>query len=112
MIRLPAGNLRRVIVIQSKGTATDSFGGTINSWSNFATGVRAEVAPLQGKELIAAQAAQSSTTVKFKMRYLAGVTQSMRVVYGGKNYDITAVIDVDEMHREMHILATTGASEG
>lgn len=107
-----AGRLRQVIAIQSKVANTDDWGGAISTWSNFATGLRAEVHPLSGRELTSAQAAQSETTTRFTTRYIAGVTQGMRIVYGGRYYNISAVINIDEMNRELQIMTTTGTSEG
>jgi len=107
-----AGTLRHSIDIQSKALTTDAWGGAVESWTNFATGLRADVHPLSGRELIAAQAAQSETTTRFTTRYISGVTQGMRVVYGGKYYDISAAINVNEMDRELQIMATTGMSAG
>jgi len=107
-----AGELRQIISIQSKTLATDDYGGPVETWADFAAGVRAKAQPLSGRELIAAQAAQSETEMKFITRYISGVTQSMRIVMGSNHYNITAVIDVDSMGREMHLMATTGLNEG
>ena len=107
-----AGRLRHVIAIQSKAFTTDAWGGQVEAWTNFATGIRAEVNPLSGRELIASQAAQSATTCRFKIRYMAGVKQAMRVVYGGQYYNISAVVDVDGRQRELHLMTETGLNEG
>lgn len=106
-----AGQLRHSITIQQLSTARDDYGGVVETWADFAT-VNASVQPLSGRELIAAQAAQSESRVKMSMRYIPGVTEAMRVSYGGKVYNITAVIDVDERHRELQIMAGTGLNQG
>jgi len=107
-----AGELRQVITIQAKTLTTDEYGGPVETWADFAAGVRAKAQPLSGRELIAAQAAQSETEMKFITRHISGVTQSMRVVMGSNYYNITAVIDVDALGREMHLMTATGLSEG
>lgn len=108
-----AGRLRQVIVIQHiTGYTTDAHGGNSPVWSSFAVNVRAEKKPLSGRELIAAQAAQSETVSKFIIRYIPGVTQAMRIIHDGKYHNITAVIDVNEAHRELQIMAGTGLNEG
>lgn len=106
-----AGKLRHRIIIQQKAPALDEYGGTVYEWSDYAT-VWAKKRPLRGRELMAAQAAQSETTVMFYTRYLSGINSTMRIVHDGEYYDIASVIDVDERHRELEISAKTGMSEG
>ena len=106
-----SGRLDRKIVIEQKTASLDSYGGQTFAWTTFAT-VWASVQPLKGRELIASQAAQSEITARFVIRYLPGVTDDMRISYGGKYWNISAVIDIDEHHREMHLLAGAGLNEG
>ena len=108
---ISAGKLREQIVIQSKAETTDEWGGTIFAWTTFAT-VRANARPLRGRELVAAQAAQSETEMMFYVRYLAGLDSSMRIVYNSTNYDITSIININERNRELEISTKTGLSEG
>jgi len=99
-----AGKLNKPIVIQSKTTTTDSYGGPVTSWTTFAS-TWAEVKPMRGRELIAAQAAHSEVTTRFYTRYVAGIVPSMRIVYGGNVFNIFSVIDTNEAHRELQIMA-------
>jgi len=111
----PPGKRNRIIMIQSEVATgeTDAHGGEVKAWTDFTPGgVWAYVRPLRSRELIAAQAAQSLTEVIFNISYVAGITADMRIVYNGKNYDITDPIDVDEARRELDIMAKTGLSEG
>jgi len=108
---MSAGKYKSVVTIQSKSESTDTYGGTVYNWNDFAT-VRAKVRPLRGRELVAAQAVQSETQVMFYVRYIPGVETYMRIVCDGKFYDITAIVDVDYQHRELEISAKTGTSEG
>ena len=105
------GKLDKIITFQSKSASTGDYGGQAFTWADFAT-VWAHVQPLKGRELIAAKAAQSETDVRVYIRYLAGLNTSMRIVYNGKNYDITGIVDIDEKNVEMEISAKTGLSEG
>jgi SPP1 family predicted phage head-tail adaptor len=107
----PSGRRNRIIVIQSRTESTDGYGGTVHTWGDFAT-VWAAFRPLRGRDLVAAQAAQNLTEGVFNIRYIAGLTGAMRIVYGGKNYDITAVIDIEDAHKEIDIMVKTGLSEG
>lgn len=108
---MQAGKRNHIVTIQAKTPATGEYGGTTYTWATFAT-VWAAIMPLRGRDLVAAQAAQNETTVRFNIRWISGLTESMRIVYNGKNYDITALIDIDEKHVEYDIMAKTGLSEG
>ena len=81
------------------------------TWSDFAK-AWARIRMLRGRDFIAANAAQSEMVGVFNIAYRSGVTQDMRISYGGKYYDITAVVDVNEQRRELDIMVRTGASEG
>ena len=98
------GKRNKIIVIQSRTTSTDAYGGTINVWAEYAS-VWAWVQPLKGRELIAAQAAQRETTTRFNICYIEGVTSDMRIVYDSKNYEIESVIDPDEAHAQLELMA-------
>lgn len=106
-----AGELRHIITIQEPAKAVDEYGGDYVTWSDFAT-VRAKKRPLRGRELMAAQAAQSETEVMFYIRYLSGVNSKMRIVHGSDYYDITSVVNVNEQNRELEIAAKTGVNQG
>ena len=108
---IPPGKRNKVVVIQNKTGTIDDYGGTVYTWTTFAT-VWAFVRPLRGRDLVAAQAAQNVTEVVFNIRYVAGLLSSMRIVYDGKNYDITALINIEEANREIDIMVKTGLSEG
>ncbi|WP_341649387.1 phage head closure protein [Thauera humireducens] len=65
----------------------------------------ASVEPLTGRELFAAQAAQSETTYRLTTRYMAGVDASCRVLLDdGRILGIVAVIDLRNQHRYMQFL--------
>lgn len=106
-----AGRLNKRIVVQQKTPAIDEFEGTVYGWSTFAT-AWARVVHLKGRELVAAQAAKSEITTKFNLRYMAGLSSEMRILYNGVAYDIEFIDDVDEAHRELWIMAKAGRSEG
>lgn len=106
-----AGTLRDQIVIESRTDAADSFGQPIPTWSTFAT-VWAAVEPSRGREFFASQALTATDPVRFRLRYLPGLTAAHRIQYGGKVYDIAAVEDVMARTREHHVYAETGLTRG
>ena len=111
MILTQPGKYDKLITLQAKTTTTDSYGGPVEAWTG-TTQAWAKVVPIKGREMIAAQAAQSETTVRFYTRYRSGLSTAMRIVYGGNNYDITGIVDIEEQRVEMEISAKTGVSAG
>lgn len=108
MIR--AGKLRHSITFQQRADTKNSYGEVVGAWSDFAT-VRASVEPLQGREYFAAQSTQTSTTTRFRIRYLAGLTADMRISFNGQVYDIEGIINQDERNHVLVIMAVLRSGE-
>lgn len=102
---LNVGDLRHQITIQQMADTTDDYGTPVETdeWNTFAT-VWAAINPLTGREYIQTQNVIPDLTATIKIRYLPGVTTRMRVLYGTRVFDIKAVIDVEEHHREMQLM--------
>lgn len=64
------------------------------------------VYPLKGTEFWSAKTTYSESTVKFTCRYIPGITSDMRIQYGKRTFNIVGVIDVDERHKWLQIMAT------
>lgn len=109
-VNVRPGALRHYITIEQKTVTRDSYGAEVVTWSTFAQ-AWAGIQPLNGRELIAAQAVQSEITGKIIMRYMTGVKAAMRVSYEGKYYDIKAVIDPLLQHRELQLLISEGLTK-
>lgn len=60
--------------------------------------------PLRGSEFLAAQQVQSEVTGKSVIPYVPGVTPAMRIICGARIYQILAVIDPEERHRELQLM--------
>jgi len=103
--------LDKIVTLQAKTMSTDDYGGPVETWADYAR-IWAKYRELRGRELFAAQAAQSETTAMFYVRYASYIVPSMRIIKDGKPYDITAVVDIDGKNVEMEISAKTGLSEG
>ena len=99
-----AGTLRNKITIQELNSTVNSSGEDEDSWQEYVT-VRASVEPLRERERFEAQQAQNEATVRFRIRYLPGVTAELRILYDSKYYDIESVIDPNDRHRELIVLA-------
>ena len=106
-----AGTLRFVATIQQKPAGRDAFGERVSessdpndpNWKVFAAGVPAFVNALKGKELYEASKLYSDVDYVITVRYLDGVTSSMRVVCEDQVYDIRSVINPDSKRRELDL---------
>lgn len=107
MIR--AGEYRHQIIIQRRSTEQDSAGETLNTWTQFASR-RASVAWTPGSEVFAAAQRAARAPVVFEIRYLEGVTEDMRVVFGGVVHNITSVVDQGGLHEKL-IISTVRTPE-
>lgn len=108
-----AGELRHRVTIQylppEDQRARDPFGSVIEEWIDYAT-VWAAVEPLSGREYFSAQQMNAEVTTNIRIRYLSGVTPSMRVKWGERLYNIQSVINVRERNRELHLMCKEVAS--
>lgn len=107
---MDVGRLNRRITIQGKTVTRDAYGGESISWTDVAT-VWAAVLPIRGREYVAIREAGAELTTRFVIRYRQGVTPAMRVVHGGANYDIEQVIDTEDGHRFIELMARAEAVE-
>ena len=100
-----AGTLRHQVVIQQRADTQNPSGEPIPSWTTFAT-ANASIVPLQGRELEAAQQVMAAVSHRIDLRYMPGVLATMRVQYGSRYFDIKAVINVNELNRNLQLLCT------
>ena len=99
---MQAGTLRHRITIERPGQAQDAAGQTFNAWFRVAEDY-AEVETLSGREFFSAQRMQSPATVRVRMRYRDSIDTTMRVRYGVRVLDITAV-NPDPRSRELELM--------
>ena len=75
------------------------------TWVDYRT-VWAMIKTLQGREFIQAMAVQGERTVRFVIRYTTGITNDMKILYDGREFDIIAPpINDDEMNKTLTIMA-------
>lgn len=98
-----AGDLRHRVQIQIKTVARATDGSEIETWITLAT-VWAAKAHQASREFFAAQKVNAEVTDLFTIRYRAGVTSEMRLVFGGVIYDIIGAPDPDGGQRELRLL--------
>lgn len=112
-----AGDLRRRVRVQTRATSQDSFGQQVTTWSDLLSSVPADIQPMTGRELIAAQATNTEITHQIELRYHTALSNpvavaAMRVLYGSRVFEIRASMNVDERNRQITLLASEGANQG
>lgn len=113
---IKAGALTHVVTIQTFaiGSPQQLADGSPNGeWATHLSNVSAEIKPLSGRELYAAQEHHAEARVRFNIRWRDSITPQMRVVYGGLYYPIVWVppVDRDGRKEEMELLTTQGVKE-
>src|SRR4051812_30325703 len=88
-----AGNLDRVIEIQSRSTGLDLYGTIIDVWTTFAT-MRAQKLENATDNREGARGDAADTTITFRIRWLDGVTLENRLTYEGQPFKITRIKEI------------------
>jgi SPP1 family predicted phage head-tail adaptor len=118
-----AGKMRHRITIQEnrppqdeQGRAQrDDYGAPLDSWVDIRA-CWASIEPLSGREYFAAAQIQAEQVTRFRIRYpWIQIWPGMRIKYrdpaldADRFFNIQAVIDPDEMHVELQLMATDQA---
>ena len=98
-----SGSLNKRITIQELSIVKDQYNADIESWIDFKT-LWARIEPLRGREYWQAKQVVGEVTGRITIRYLAGVDEKMRIIYGNKTYNILAVINPEEKNRTCQLL--------
>ena len=67
--------------------------------------VAAFVAPTTGKEYEESQKIRAETTYKISTRYFRGINSTHRILYNNREFEIVSVLDLNERHEELQIIA-------
>lgn len=92
-----AGRLDRTVTIQRFTTAPDDYGTPVETWSDVAT-LRAEIVQASTAEFFKDEAPRDDTTIIFRTRFLAGITNADRVSYDGRFFNITETKEIGRRH--------------
>lgn len=105
-----SGRLRQRVQIARHVETTDDYGQLISTTSTFTTRWAA-VEPIAGREYFSAQGANSTVSVKIRMRYdttVAAVDAGDLVIHSGITYDIESVINPNLKGEELILMCQTG----
>ena len=108
-----AGRLRWLVDLQHSPEPQNrgELGGYEAQWVSLAE-IWADINPLSGRALEAAQARHSEVTVEIRIRYRADITDGMRIVYRGVTYAIQYSLNLKNAYREMSLYCSVGPSAG
>ena len=108
-----AAKLRHRVTLQTRtGSQDATTGETTFSWSNTVADEPAEVVPLSGREFIQSGATQAGVDTRMTIRWRSGIEPTMRVVYDGNNYQITAVLPDPSNRRWLTLMCQRGVNSG
>ena len=117
-----AGLLRTRIVIQSATEAADGVTGATETWTAFRHASAQKIAS-PGKETFDQASVSADQVVMWKLRWISGVTEDMRVLDGGSGYadgltdaalvvlgyaihKINSVVNLSDRSRELRLVTT------
>ena len=63
------------------------------------------VSPISGREYEESQKLRTETTYKISTRFFRNITPEMRILYDNKEFEIVSVLDLNEKHEELQIIA-------
>ncbi|MCY6354518.1 phage head closure protein [Clostridium sp. ZS2-4] len=96
--------LKHKIVIQKYVNGINDNGFEEETWQDFKT-VWSKVENLHGREYFEAAAIQAEKIVKFTIRFTKEIDESMRIVFQGKQYNITSIDNIKYANKFIEIKA-------
>ena len=101
---LDPGRLRERVTIQQATESRNSLGEVTQAWSTFVERW-ASVEGLSGREVLLSGQQQTEVTHRVRMRYVEGMTQQMRILWRGRVFEITSLLE--HANRTEHELLCT-----
>jgi SPP1 family predicted phage head-tail adaptor len=96
--------MRHRVKLQQRSSGQDAAGGVLDAWEDFATRW-ASMERASGREVWASAQRSGRVPAVFRLRYLAGVTPAMRLVFDGRVYNILSAVDMAGRREELVITA-------
>lgn len=107
-----SGELKHYVEFQTRAITQTAYLDQDTTWTTtFEDWIKIE--PLSSRDLIAAQAINAAVTHKVTMRFRAGITVAMRILYGSRIFDIrTPPRNTREQSRMMEFECEEGLTSG
>lgn len=95
---------RHRITFQTYESTENTMGDAVSAWVNHSTRW-AMIKTVQGKEFVQATSLRGESTVRFVIRYVTGITNTMQILYDGRVFEIIAPpINDDELNKTLTIM--------
>lgn len=104
-----AGALDQRITIERETLTDDGAGGKLSTWATLAT-VWGEVKPMNGSELLARGGVVAVSKVRFTIRNSLALSETDRISWGGKVYNIREILTAGNRPLTIEIVAERGVS--
>lgn len=110
--------LRHRVAFQSPTVTQDQYGGESISWANAIVGgvplssVPAECLTGAGREAIQSNSKYAEDDLRVNCRWFPGLDYTWRIVWEGKNYDITSIETDVSGRKEYRIRCKAGLTDG
>lgn len=98
-----SGLLRHSITVQQPVETQDATGAVVATWATYAA-LRAAYEPQSGRESFSEDHPQAFGLVRFRTRWVTGITPKMRVLYGTRVFNILSVVDVGGRGKQLHLM--------
>ncbi|NFN85872.1 head-tail adaptor protein [Clostridium sporogenes] len=98
------GELKHRVTFQRFTTVVNNNGFEEETWQDYKT-VWASVSNLYGREYFEAAAIQAEKTVKFTIRFINEIDESMRIKFRDKQYNITSIDNIKYENKFIEIKA-------
>lgn len=89
------GKRRHIVTIQKATGTADSYGAETLVWSTHAK-QWAEIWTTKTSEYVIGDKLTASSLLIFRMKYIAGVTEAMRILKGSAVYEILGIRNIEE----------------
>lgn len=95
--------MRHRLTFQVPMTVPDGMGGRSVDWVDEFT-TWGSIRPARAQEIFTAQQIEHEITHEIKMRYRTGISPQMRIVFEGRVFDITSLLNTVEADKELRIM--------
>lgn len=102
----------RVDIQELTHTIDPDTGARADVWTTFVANEPASIAPMSGREFVAAQAVQAGVSTRITIRKRDGILPRMRVVHNGGFYNVLAVLPDVSLERHLTLLCDSGFNDG
>lgn len=99
-----SGELKHRIVILKPASIINENGFETEGFEEFKS-VWASISNLSGKEYFEAAAVQKEKIVKFKIRSIVGIDETMRIAFQSKHYNITSIDNIKYENKYIEVKA-------